>query len=75
MQTRGASLCCPSNSVICTLGQNLACCPRTTLEVGWWLCGFRRASSTVLVQEPVIAMLPCVLCVYSGFQAWWCLRQ
>ena len=26
------------------LGQNLARCPRTTLEVGWWLRGFRRAT-------------------------------
>ena len=45
MQARSASLCCPSISAICTLGQNLARCPRTILEVGWWL----RASSTVCV--------------------------
>ena len=50
VQARGASLCCPSTSAICTLGQNLARCPRTTLEVGRWLRGFRRASSMVLVQ-------------------------
>ena len=31
------------------LGQNLARCPRTTLEVGWWLRGFRRASVCVCV--------------------------
>ena len=42
---RGASLCCPSISAICTLGENLACCPRRTLEVGWWLRGFCQASS------------------------------
>ena len=51
VQARGASLCCPSTSAIRTFGQNLARCPRTTLEVGWWLRGFRRASSTVLVQR------------------------
>ena len=34
VQARGASLCCPSTSAISTLGQNLARCPRTTLEVG-----------------------------------------
>ena len=45
------SLYCPLTSVICTLGQNLARCPRTTLEVGWWLRGFRRASSMVLAQR------------------------
>ena len=50
VQARGASLCCPLTSAICTSGQNLARCPRTTLEVGWCLHGFRRASSTILVQ-------------------------
>ena len=34
VQARGASLCCPSTSAICTLGQTLACCPRTPLEHG-----------------------------------------
>ena len=61
MQARGASPCCPSTSAICTLGQTLARCPRTTLEVGWWLRGFRWASSTVLVcvqQGPGLATLP-----------------
>ena len=51
VQARGASLCCPSTSAMCTLGQTLARCPRTTLEVGWWLRGFRRASPTVVVQR------------------------
>ena len=50
VQARGASLCCPSTNAICTSGQGLARCPRTTLEVGWWLRGFRQASSTLLVQ-------------------------
>ena len=68
-QAIGASLCCPWTSVICTLGQNLACCPRTTLEVGWWLSGFRRASPRYYFNEPVVVMLPRVLCVYWG---WWC---
>ena len=27
VQARGVSLCCPSSSAICTLGQNLARCP------------------------------------------------
>ena len=66
VQARGPSLCCPSTSAICTLGQNLARCLRTTLEVGWWLHGFR---------QPVIAMLPRVLCVYGGFRSWWYSRQ
>ena len=26
---------CPSTSVTCILGEILACCPRTTLKVGW----------------------------------------
>ena len=34
---QGCVLMCPLTSAICTLGQNLACCPRTTPEVGWWL--------------------------------------
>ena len=42
--------CCvpvlPLDQCVMHLGQNLARCPRTTLEVGWWLRGFRRASST-----------------------------
>ena len=63
-QARGASLCGPSTSAICTRGQNLAYCPRTTLKVGWWLCGFRRASSTVLVQQARHChAAPCVVCV------------
>ena len=33
------------------LSHNMARCPRTTLEVGLWLRGFRRASSTVIVQR------------------------
>ena len=33
VHAQGASLCYPSTSVICTLDQNLARCPRTTLEV------------------------------------------
>ena len=33
LRAQGASLCYPSTSVICTLDQNLARCPRTTLEV------------------------------------------
>ena len=33
VRAQGASLCYPSTSVICTLDQNLARCPRTTLEV------------------------------------------
>ena len=41
---------CPLTSAICTLGENLACCPRTTLEMTW-LCGFCRANSRVLVQQ------------------------
>ena len=46
------------------LGQNLARCPRTTLEVGWWLRGFRRASSTVIVQRARHRhVAPCVVCV------------
>ena len=53
---------CPN--VICTLGQNLARYPRTSLEVGWWLHGFRRASSTVLVQRACHRhVAPCVVCV------------
>ena len=51
VQARGASLFCPSTSAVCTLGQTLARCPRTTREVGWWLRGFRRASSTALPQR------------------------
>ena len=48
---------------ICTLGQNLARCPRTTLEVGWWL---RRASSTVLVQQGHHChVAPCLVCVFG----------
>ena len=34
--------------------------PRTTLEVGWWLRGFRRANSTVLVQRPHHHHVRCV---------------
>ena len=64
VQARHASLCCRSTSAICTLGQNLARCPRTTLR-----------GSMVLVQRAVIAMLPRVLCVYWGFHSWWCSRQ
>ena len=46
------------------LGQNLARCPRTTLEVGWWLRGFRRASSTVIVRRARHRhVAPCVVCV------------
>ena len=45
------------------LGQNLARCPRTTLEVGWWLRGFRRASSTALVRARHRHVAPCVVCV------------
>ena len=61
---RGASLCCPSTTAICTLGQNLARCGRTTMEVGWWLRGFRRASSTLLVQRAHHhCIAPCVVCV------------
>ena len=41
----------PSTSALMHLGRDLAFCPRTTLEVGWWLLGFHRASSTVLVQR------------------------
>ena len=64
VQARGASLCCPSTSAICTRGQNLARCPRTTLEVGWWLRGFHRASSTVIVQRARHRhVAPCVVCV------------
>ena len=33
VRAQGASLCYPSTSVICTLDQNLARCPGTTLEV------------------------------------------
>ena len=33
VRAQGASLCYPSTSVICTLDQNLARCPRTTLGV------------------------------------------
>ena len=40
----------------------LACCPKTTLEVWWWLRGFRRASSTVLVQFNSLCVCVC-LCV------------
>ena len=75
VQARGASLCCPLTSAICTLGQNLVRCPRTTLEVGWWLHGFRRASSTVLVQRAHHCHVARVLCVYWGFHSWWCSRQ
>ena len=64
VQARGASLYCPSTSAICTLGQTLARCPRTTLEVEWWLRGFRRASSTVSVQRVRHRhVAPCVVCV------------
>ena len=65
VQARGASLCCPSTSAIRTFGQNLARCPRTTLEVGWWLRGFcfRWPAPRYSFNEPVIAMLPRVLCV------------
>ena len=46
------------------LGQNLARCPRTTPEVGWWLRGFRRASSTLIVQRARHRhVAPCVVCV------------
>ena len=46
------------------LGQNLARCPRTTREVGWWLRGFRRASSTVLAQRACHRhVAPRVVCV------------
>ena len=48
----------------CTLGHNLARCPKTTLEVGWWLRGFRQASSPVLVQRARHChVAPCVVCV------------
>ena len=64
----------PLNQCICTLSQNLARCPRTTPEVGWWLRGFRRASSTVLVQQARHRhVASCV--VYWGFHSWWCSRQ
>ena len=66
VQARGAYLCCPSTSAMCTLGQNLARCPRTTLEVGRWL---RRASSTVLVQRARHChVAPCVVCVLGFSQ-------
>ena len=69
VQARGASLCCPSTSVICTLGHNLARCPRTTLEMGWWLRGFRRARSTVLVQRARHRHVArCVVCVLRLLQ-------
>ena len=74
VQARGASLCCPSTSAICTLRQNLAHCLRTTLEVGQWLHGFRRASSTVLVQRArhrhvalgVVCVCVCVCACVQG---------
>ena len=46
------------------LGQTPARCPRTTLEVGWWLHGFCRASSTVVGQRACTChVAPCVVCV------------
>ena len=46
------------------LGQNLARCPRTTLELGCWLHGFRGASSTVIAQRARHChVAPCVVCV------------
>ena len=75
MQARGVSLYCPSTSAMCTLGQNLARCPRTTLEVGWWLRGFLRASSTVLVQRARHRhVAPCVVCVLGLSQVVVCVR-
>ena len=63
-EAHGARQCGPSTSAICTLGQNLARCPRTTLEVGWWLRVFRWASSMVLVQQAHHChVAPCVVCV------------
>ena len=61
--------CVPVFSAMCTLGQNLARCPRTTLEVGWWLRGFRWANSTVLVQRARHCHVAlCVLCVLGLLQ-------
>ena len=52
------------------LGQNLVRCPRTTLEVGWWLCGFRRASSMALGQRARRChAAPCVVCVLGLSQS------
>ena len=53
----------PLDQRVMHLGQNLARCPRTTLEVGWWLRGFRRASSTALVRRARHRhVAPCVVC-------------
>ena len=65
MQARGVSLYGASTSAIRTLGQTPARCPRTALEVGWWLRGFRRASSTVLVQRVCVCVCVCG-CVWVG---------
>ena len=65
MQARGDCVpVLPLDQCVMHLGQNLARCPGTTLEVGWWLRGFRRASSTALVRRARHChVAPCVVCV------------
>ena len=75
VRAQGASLCHPSTSVICTLDQNLARWPRTTLEVrvvAPWLplCQLHGNSST----SPLWPCCP-VCCVCWGNHSWWCSRQ
>ena len=45
-------------------GWDLVRCPRTTLEVGWRLCGLRCARYSV--SQPLVTMSPRVLFVESG---------
>ena len=65
VQARGVCVpVLPLDQCVMHLGQNLARCPRTTLEVGWWLRGFRRASSTASVRRARHRhVAPCVVCV------------
>ena len=54
----------PLNHCDMHLGPNPARCPKTTREVGWWLRGFRRASSTALVlRARHCHVAPCVVLV------------
>ena len=75
VRAQGASLCYPSTSVICTLDQNLARCPRTTLEVRvvapWLPPGQLHGNSLTGPSWPCCA----VCCVCWGNHSWWCSRQ
>ena len=68
VRAQRASLCYPSTSVICTLDQNLARCPRTTLEVRvvapWLPPGQLHGNSSTSPSWPCCPVCcVCVLCV------------